>query len=160
MPSLAATKPVLKLKLRPQPVIEPVVVVLPVPDVVLPVPAEPAAELTGSRKKQAFFQKKYGVYLQLKKRFPECFKHPKQRKRALKIGIKDDILARAPDLDPADVSWALAIYVCDTDYRTWCIAGTPRIDLDGNEVGVVTAVEEAFSVAKYKEIHNKGQDMT
>ncbi|WP_316203344.1 ProQ/FINO family protein [Bradyrhizobium sp. SZCCHNS3051] len=61
----------------------------------------------------------------------------------LRRGICADIAERLPELDPAIVDRALAIHVGHSAYLRSIAAGTARVDLDGNEVDVVTVAEAA-----------------
>jgi ProP effector len=73
----------------------------------------------------------------LRKEFPRCFNS--KRRRPLKIGITDDA-ARilAPLITRDEVHAAVAHYANSATYLRRLRAGRPRIDLDGNPVGVVT----------------------
>jgi ProP effector len=77
-------------------------------------------------------------------RFPHCFAGLKERTRKpLKIGIHRDILAAMPELAESDVSRALKFYVTRFGYLASCIENSPRIDLNGESAGVVSAAEAA-----------------
>lgn len=80
--------------------------------------------------------------------FPKCFV-PKgdTRKRPLKIGIRADLLAALPEIDPRDLRDTLIDYCQGPSYRAVLTAGAVRIDLEGNPAGEVTA-EEAESAAE------------
>ena len=66
----------------------------------------------------------------------ECLPH-----RPLKIGIHVDLKARCPALSERERGALLRRYVTRTMYLRACVAGAPRIDLDGNVCGEVTAAE-------------------
>lgn len=90
---------------------------------------------------------------ELFKRFPRCFaqeSNPLHHKRPLKLGIKDDIIARCPDLDEKVVGQALADYVQGKKYAFCCQVGRGRYDLDGRCVGTVTEDEAKFTQQKQK----------
>jgi sRNA-binding protein len=74
--------------------------------------------------------------------FPNCFFRENHLRRPLKIGIKDDIIARHPDLRPALIVSALSTYARCVPYWDTLKAGAPRIDLDGNVAGEVTIEDE------------------
>lgn len=76
---------------------------------------------------------------QLAKLYPNCFCEPR---RPLKIGIREDIAARHPDLRPGLIASALRTYTRSVGYWSALRAGTPRIDLDGNIAGEVTIEDE------------------
>jgi ProP effector len=76
--------------------------------------------------------------------FPAAF--TSTGRRPLKLGIHDDLLARGIAADVA--TKGLAAYCTSTGYLTATKAGAPRIDLDGNAAGTVTAEEAEHAVAK------------
>jgi ProP effector len=76
---------------------------------------------------------------QLAKLYPNCFCHPRQ---PLKIGIREDIVARCPDIQPGLIASALKTYTRSVDYLETLKAGAARIDLDGNPAGRVTLEDE------------------
>jgi ProP effector len=71
--------------------------------------------------------------------FPNCFRQPRQ---PLKIGIHNHIVARHPELRPSLIASALKTYTRSQGYLETLKAGTARIDLEGNQVGTVTASDE------------------
>ncbi|MEK8121585.1 ProQ/FINO family protein [Methylocystis sp. IM4] len=75
--------------------------------------------------------------------FPACFKpHRGANRPPLKVGIKEDIVARRPDLDTPTLFKALALYVSSFEYQRSVLAGVPRVDLDGNVVQTVFTTQE------------------
>jgi ProP effector len=74
--------------------------------------------------------------------FPNCFFRDNHLRRPLKIGIRDEIIARHPDLRPGLIVSALKMYTRCVPYWDTLKAGAVRIDLDGNPAGEVT-IEEA-----------------
>jgi ProP effector len=72
--------------------------------------------------------------------YPKCFCQPRQ---SLKIGIHNDVIARHPELRPNLIASALKTYTRSVGYLETLKAGTPRIDLEGNVAGEVTATDEA-----------------
>jgi ProQ/FINO family len=78
---------------------------------------------------------------ELSSRFPACFQPHGTSKQPLKIGIKHDVLAAAPDLDPRAVVLAFKDYCTGESYLTACIVGANRIDLAGAPAGTVTEKE-------------------
>ena len=74
--------------------------------------------------------------------FPQAFVPEKDLPhRPLKIGIHVDLKARCPALSERERGTVLHWYVTRTIYLRACVAGAPRIDLDGNVCGEVTATE-------------------
>jgi sRNA-binding protein len=71
--------------------------------------------------------------------YPNCFRQPRQ---PLKIGIHNDVIARHPELRPSLIASALKTYTRSVGYLEALTAGTPRIDLEGNVAGEVTATDE------------------
>ncbi len=112
-------------------------------------------EKNSSKQKPAWLEyAQYGVEL-LKAHFPKCF-HDIKDIQPLKVGIKQDLvklLGTREDIvigDKACMVTSLAYYVNSISYLKNIIAGTPRIDLDGNPTGVVTAEEAQYSVDSRK----------
>jgi ProP effector len=87
----------------------------------------------------------------LRERFPCAFAPQRQAWRApLKIKIRDDILAAAPDLDAKSIARAMRFYVLHPAYQRSLVPGAKRIDLDGKRVGIVTEIEAAHAQRKPK----------
>ena len=80
--------------------------------------------------------------------FPQAFVPEKYLPhRPLKIGIHVDLKARCPALSERERRAVLHWYVTRTIYLRACVAGAPRIDLDGNVCGEVTAAEAQHAAA-------------
>lgn len=94
----------------------------------------------------------YGVEL-LKVYFPASFKSLNEVK-PLKKGIKQDLVRRLSTLseivteDKACMVKSLSYYVNTASYHKSVVEGATRIDLDGTEVGKVTAEEAKYSVER------------
>lgn len=101
----------------------------------------------------------YGVEL-LKAHFPLCFRDIKDIK-PLKKGIKQDLVKLLGTLeivigDKACMVSSLAYYVNSIAYHKSVVAGAERIDLEGNNVGIVTAEEAQYSIDCHKaKLHKK-----
>ena len=81
--------------------------------------------------------------------FPQAFVPEKDLPhRPLKIGIHIDLKARCPALSERKRRAVLRWYVTRTIYLRACVAGAPRIDLDGNVCGEVTAAEAQHAAAR------------
>jgi ProP effector len=76
---------------------------------------------------------------QLAELYPNCFRQPRS---PLKIGIHNDIIAEHPELGASLIASALKTYTRSLGYLEMLKAGEARIDLEGNPVGTVTAVDE------------------
>jgi ProP effector len=76
--------------------------------------------------------------------FPEAFRPKGAIKVPLKLGIHLDLLTRT-DLAFWRVRCALIDYTSGYKYLTQIVEGAPRIDLDGNPAGAVTAKEAAHA---------------
>ncbi|MDE2426286.1 MAG: ProQ/FinO family protein [Elusimicrobia bacterium] len=85
-------------------------------------------------------------------KFPACFKARGEPKRLLKIGISKDIKARYPEMSNRAIASAVGDYVRGPTYLRNFVEGAVRIDLDGNEAGLVTAEQVAFASAKLAKI--------
>jgi len=81
--------------------------------------------------------------------FPQAFVAEKYLPhRPLKVGIHIDLKARCPALSERERSAVLRYYVARLMYLRACVAGAPRIDLDGNVCGEVTAAEAQHAAAR------------
>ena len=81
--------------------------------------------------------------------FPQAFVPEKYLPHwPLKIGIHIDLKARCPALSERERSAVLRYYVARLMYLRACVAGAPRIDLDGNVCGEVTAAEAQHADAR------------
>ena len=96
----------------------------------------------------------YGIEL-LKAYYPRCFKEPGEIK-PLKIGIKQDLvkqLGTRDDIVIGDKSCmikSLSYYVSTMNYFKNVVEGVARIDLDGNQAGLVTQEEALYSAEQHK----------
>ena len=81
-------------------------------------------------------------------RYPQTFVLEKyQPHRPLKVGIAADLRERCPAVERRVRSVALSVYAKRIMYLQGLVAGAPRIDLDGNPAGEVTAKDEAYATA-------------
>jgi ProP effector len=84
-------------------------------------------------------------------RYPKCFFQNPRLRRPLKKNIAADLeradFPASPDLIAAAVDW----YMSHFGYLYGLQAGAKRIDLEGNEVGTVTELEQAAAQRKIKE---------
>lgn len=112
-------------------------------------PAEKKKHMSKKQKSAVLEYLQYGVEL-LKAHFPFCFKDHSEI-QPLKIGIKQDLVKRLGSLediiinDKACMVKSLNYYVNTTAYHKRVVVGSPRIDLDGNAIGAVTAEEAGYS---------------
>ncbi|HSW70464.1 MAG TPA: ProQ/FinO family protein [Gammaproteobacteria bacterium] len=96
----------------------------------------------------------YGLEL-LKAFYPACFKEPSEVK-PLKIGIKQDLvkqLSTREDIVISDKTCmikSLSYYVTTLNYFKNMLEGIPRIDLNGESAGIVTAEEAQYSAEQHK----------
>jgi len=90
---------------------------------------------------------------QLAELYPNCFRQPGQ---PLKIGIHNDIIARHPELQPGPIASALKTYTRSVGYLETLKVGAPRIDLEGNPVGTVTAADEEDAKRKIAKAARRG----
>ena len=102
--------------------------------------AERAAKRAKRVAKDARLVRALAMQETLAMRFPATFKMSGTRP-PMKVGIHKDITDLAPDLDAADVSQAIRLYVRNGSYTQAVVAGAVRYDLDGNAAGVVTEIE-------------------
>ena len=77
----------------------------------------------------------------LERIFPKCFLKEGQPKKPLKLGILDDLMAYRDELGLVrrEIKLFVVLYCVDPGYiEALKQPGTARIDLDGNEVGLVS----------------------
>jgi ProP effector len=92
------------------------------------------------------------IIVTLAERFPACFVSAKRRRRPLKIGIANDLLAALPDVAASDIGFALMIYTSNPDYLNATREGAPRVDLGGEITGYVTAEEAAHAKKRWGQL--------
>jgi RNA chaperone ProQ/FINO-like protein len=154
-------KPVLKLKLTsgssmPKPP-EPVAVPKPPPPP-KPLPAEEPVIAEKLSKTAAHRIAVATTRRILVLRFPAAFKSLGSPKLPLRIGVREDILAQAPDLDPRLVAAAMRQYIYGFDYRRYLMEGAIRVDLNGEPAGVVTADQARFAASRTKGKERKSEE--
>lgn len=79
----------------------------------------------------------------LQKHFPKAFPKSPLPKVPLKVGILDDVIAKSREVKISESDIKLAVKTWCRSKRYWSVikSGAARIDLDGNEVGVVQDFE-------------------
>jgi sRNA-binding protein len=93
-------------------------------------------------------------------RWPRCFAFKFKRRRPLKIGIHNDIIAAGLEFSPWRRRRVFRFYLNRPEVQQGYLEGAARIDLDGNCVGVVTAVEAAtakHNIQRFKERQSSRQ---
>lgn len=92
-------------------------------------------------KKKNFIEKRTEAIRWLREQFPNTFQ---QEPRPIKIGIHEDIFNLNIEGSPAKrwIRPALTFYVNSPSYLRVLIEGTPRVDLNGEIVGIVNEREE------------------
>ena len=92
---------------------------------------------TGETKRQAA----RATVTMLCQRWPKCF--DLKDRRPLKIGIAHDLERALGDaVSRPELKGALNLYCSGLDYLSSLRAGTSRLDLHGNEVGIVSREDE------------------
>src|SRR5262245_31030046 len=82
-------------------------------------------------------------------RWPKCF--DLKNRRPLKIGIAHDLVRVLGDaVSRPELKGALNLYCGDIVYLSTLRAGTSRLDLNGNEVGIVSPEDELRAAARLK----------
>ncbi len=84
----------------------------------------------------------------LAEKYPAVFMLLEIRRKPLKLGIRDDVIAALPELKPNHIGTALRAYVAAPGYLGKLVADTPRIGLDGKPCGVVTSTEAEHARAQ------------
>ncbi len=87
------------------------------------------------------------VLTYLQANFPKAFL--KQRPLPLKVGIDQDLVDfgvknQIPELSHRRIKKTLKFYTRGADYIKSCTEGAFRVDLDGNQAGVITAEDAQF----------------
>jgi ProP effector len=86
-------------------------------------------------------------------RFPLAFMPKGAPKIPLKIGIREDIFARCPDLDRVAVHLALADYTGGPTYQRNVVVGRSRVDLDGNYTSPITEDEAIHALVRLNKLY-------
>jgi sRNA-binding protein len=84
----------------------------------------------------------------LAQRFPAAFVVYEQRRKPLKIGVRNDIVAALPHLDPRRLQRALQVYTSTSGYLSAMHAEAARVDLSGGCAGTVTVEDAAVAKAR------------
>jgi ProP effector len=88
--------------------------------------------------------------------YPKCFSIYEERRRPLKNGIHQDILATLDGIiTPTELHQALRYYCSNLSYLSRTRTDAWRIDLNGEPAGTVTADEEAHTRARLVGIRAK-----
>ena len=72
--------------------------------------------------------------------YPRCF--CSANRRALKIGVCEEVISQHPEMSRRRIKRLLRKYTQSPKYWLALTGGTPRIDLEGNLAGQVTAADE------------------
>jgi ProP effector len=93
---------------------------------------------TVADKKRKYAEGVAGIAL-LEERIPKAFFVREVKRRPLKVGIRNDVIARLDGaLTPSELSNALRTYCRNRAYLEHMRPGAIRIDLDGNFAGTVS----------------------
>jgi hypothetical protein len=131
-------RPILRLRTTPPP--EPTGS-QPAASAALPEAAEATSAPPSSSRRQRRCVEARELLTQLAERWPAAFA---DTPRPLKVGIHHDLRAVMSDVDPRVLRLALSQHTRRHEYITaLLVAGTPRIDLEGNACGEVTAEQVA-----------------
>lgn len=108
------------------------------------------------RSRHAHYAAGISVLLTLRQRFPNAFARLNARRRKpLKIGIFNDVIAGVPEIVAADLAVAFQIYTRSASYLAVCKEGTERVGLDGQAVGAVTAEQAAHAKRQLDKIKTR-----
>ncbi|MCB5190829.1 ProQ/FinO family protein [Methylobacillus arboreus] len=110
-------------------------------------PAKPQAKpkATASRKPENPVDPVVLTIGRLQKHFPKAFPKNPAPKLPLKIGIHQELLAKAKDvgLEEAAITEAIKTWCRGTRYWASIVEDAPRVDLEGNPAGQVTSRDAA-----------------
>jgi sRNA-binding protein len=88
----------------------------------------------------------------LAERFPLAFKHKKEHKVPLAIGIHRQIFEAAPDLSRKLVRDALHDYCAGYKYLQHIETGRLRVNLDGSTSGIISIEQSAHARAEVEKL--------
>jgi ProP effector len=94
-------------------------------------------------------------YAWLTEHYPAAFPRERPDIRPLKIGIREDIQAAHPELDPGEARRMLACWCGRPSYQRAVRRGGPRIDLAGEAAGEVSPEQMAHAEEVLKAIRLK-----
>ena len=80
---------------------------------------------------------------ELSELWPQCFSVYERRRKPLKVGVRDDLVAYGYDVRV--IGAALRYYTASSGYLYTLKPGAMRVDLDGKPAGVVGDNEAAFA---------------
>jgi ProP effector len=78
--------------------------------------------------------------------YPHCF--CSTNRRPLKIGVCEEVISQHPEMSRHRIKRLLKTYTQCSEYWSTLTAGAPRIDMEGNVAGEVTATDEADAKRK------------
>jgi sRNA-binding protein len=90
--------------------------------------------------------------LALAAKYPKAFFLLESRRKPLAKGIADTLLAAAPPDEHPAILFALKVYVANVRYLGACHVDAPRIGLDGEVAGHVTAKEARFAARRHAQL--------
>jgi sRNA-binding protein len=99
-----------------------------------------------NRQKQTF-----AIFERLAETFPLTFFVYEVRRRPLQVGIANHIATKV-DIRPTELRWALCSYCNSAGYLRSLQEGSARLDLAGNEAGIVTDAEAEHARQKLNEV--------
>jgi len=99
----------------------------------------PATKTRKEEFRAALFAAHKSILAQLVERRPSTFAPHGKATWPLKIGIHEDIAAELPDATPDDISRFLRVYTNSRRYWKSLKEGSPRLSMDGQPTGAVTA---------------------
>lgn len=101
---------------------------------------------TTADKRRRYTEALAGIAL-LQERWPRAFFMPEHRRKPLKVGIRQDIIAAGlGELTPGQLSNALRIYCRNRRYLERLRPNAMRIDLNGDGAGFVNSVDAKRAV--------------
>jgi ProP effector len=101
------------------------------------------------RTSEAQGQSARAIVAMLCQRWPKCF--DLKNRRPLKIGIAHDLVRELGDaVSQPELKGALNLYCGHLVYLSTLRAGTSRLDLHGNEVGIVSREDELRAATRLK----------
>jgi sRNA-binding protein len=104
-------------------------------------------------------QRANSTIAQLAELFPQTFFVYEKRRKPIKVGIRAD-LAPLVSVTEDELTTTLGYYVRNSGYLRACVEGAARLDLAGNEAGIVTADEAEHAQGKLAAVLARRQPKT
>jgi ProP effector len=90
--------------------------------------------------------------------YPACFAVFQERRKPLKVGIREEVIAALAGAATAkEITLALRFYTANIWYLNACVEGAERIGLDGKASGQVSAEEADHAKQRLQQLQQQRQ---